>query len=549
MALSALGAVVLLTGSTLNVSDHVLPKTLNPLLAKWDAEVRVGELIFDRLVLPSATPGTYHSHVLVETGGALKTELSDDGTAVKLWVREGIRWHDGESFGADDVCFTIDTLLDPEQASPLAPPIRKALSSCEATDDTVTLRYRRAIARPLAVLDVPVLPRHVLEGVVSLRDHAFSTRPVGTGPMSAVLGPRQVTLTAFPNSHHSPKIEQVVVREVHYIHIALREMSEGTSHGFLGRSEHLVWSQPTWDEFTEMKDREGLVMVPTHGAPSIVYLTLNTNQGPLTHTRLREAVYRNLDVRALAMTTYEGRAEPAVGSLPPLFHGGDPLASSPPRASPSLPPPSVALGMTDAGARRELQRTKPYGATEFPEHWVWQDGKPAWLEVVCIGHVAGNMDRPLTRQLRAADLPFRGDRPISKLGYLGPNRERLQGIDMVIAEWSLPATGDLSAVLHTPGPNGQGADNLLHYSNPEVDALLEKRDAARTEEELNSANKAVLELITEDRSHIFLWQPTPFGVWRSEVNQVHTTPGHFFTEFDQWTVEEAATPEEEALSS
>ena len=535
-ALGALGAVVLLTGSTLTWSEYGLPRTLNPLLA----EARTGELIFDRLVLPSASPGTFHSHVLVETDGALKAELSEDGTALKLWVREGIRWHDGESFGADDVCFTIDTLLDPEQGSPFARPVRKALSSCEATENTVTLRYRHAMARPLAVLDVPVLPRHVLEGVANLREHSFSTHPIGTGPMRAVLGPRQVTLTAFPNPHHAPKIQQAVVRESGDPWVEVQHLRAGAVHGMLGGAEHLVWNENTWADLSAMKDEVGLRIVRTPAAPSIVYLALNTNRGPLASKRLREAVYRNLDASALATTTYEGRGDALLGPLQPPFGAGDALAVAPAALDPALQTPSVAAIMTEAGAHKGATSSVSGGGSVETGEWFWADGRQAWLEVAALYEgVADSVARPLTRQLRAADMPVRAGLIVGKREYLGPSRERQQGVDMVIAEWSLPPTGDLSALLHTPGPNGEGADNLLHYSNPAVDALLDKRDVARTEEELTSINKAILERITEDRSHILLWQTASFGVWRSEVHPVHTTPGHVFTEFDQWTMEEA----------
>ena len=36
-------------------------------------------------------------------------------------LREGVTWHDGEPFTADDVKFTIEAIMDPENGSENAP--------------------------------------------------------------------------------------------------------------------------------------------------------------------------------------------------------------------------------------------------------------------------------------------------------------------------------------------------------------------------------------------------------------------------------------------
>ena len=62
---------------------------------------------------------------------------SDDGCHYELKLREGVKWHDGEDFNADDVVYTINMLLDPANSG--APNEAVCYDgkkiSCEKVDD------------------------------------------------------------------------------------------------------------------------------------------------------------------------------------------------------------------------------------------------------------------------------------------------------------------------------------------------------------------------------------------------------------------------------
>ncbi len=462
LAVGALAAVTLLTGSSITWSEQALPRTLNPLLATTGAEIRTSELIFDRLVLPSTSPGTYHSSVLAQTDGALDFEVSDGGTAVKLRVRDGVRWHDGEPLEADDVCFSIDVLLDPSLASALADPVREAISSCEVSDDSVVVRYRRTTSSPLSVLDIPLVPRHVLDGQPISPELGFSTHPVGTGPMTAILDRRQVTLSGFPNPHHSPRIQQAIVREAGDPYVELSGIGEGASHGSI--DVPVVGGGDYAAKLGELSDQRGLVEIDMHATPRVVVLSLNTTRGPLVDARVRQAVSRALDARALAIAAYGVHGETMIGPVPAA------LASNVPQANPQ----KVIALMTQAGA------TKQAGL------WIMADGEPVTLTVGHASQSWGLLERHVSRQLRAAGFDAKVE-----MSARSPSAQH----DVVITEWSMQATGDARPLV----PRGQGSD-------------------------------------------IVLWRRRTMSVWRADVHPVHTTPGHYFTEFDRWTVVEGSAP-------
>lgn len=107
----------------------------------------------------------------------------DDGARrVTVKLREGIRWHDGHRFSADDVVFTyrhIAARAHPRFTSQL----REIVGVTAPDAQTVVFTLRRAALgfedQPLA--DVPILPRHLWDRLPAGR-LAPGGLPVGTGP-------------------------------------------------------------------------------------------------------------------------------------------------------------------------------------------------------------------------------------------------------------------------------------------------------------------------------------------------------------------------------
>src|SRR5690606_18337544 len=115
-------------GSTVSYYEESLPSTMNPLFARSMVDYRSHELVFDRLFFRSAITNELRSRLVT------KFEKLEGGKAIKLWVKEGVRWHDEKPLTPADICFTIDALLDPKTASPIAKPYRESLAGCELVD-------------------------------------------------------------------------------------------------------------------------------------------------------------------------------------------------------------------------------------------------------------------------------------------------------------------------------------------------------------------------------------------------------------------------------
>jgi len=147
--------------------------------------------------------------------------VSDDGTAYTFNLREGVTFHNGDPFTADDVLFTYRRSKDPAQS--IHSQVLVNVVDAEKVDD-LTVRFR--LARPQASFLVKTTERAsgramtiVSRGALEeLGESQYGLTPVGTGPFRVAehtLG-QAVRLEAFENYYDPsrPKLERVDIRPI-----------------------------------------------------------------------------------------------------------------------------------------------------------------------------------------------------------------------------------------------------------------------------------------------------------------------------------------------
>jgi len=153
------------------------PQLINPLFASLnDVDADLARLVYSGLM-------RYDGRQRLVPDLAASYEISEDQLTYTFTLREGVVWHDEESFTARDVVYTIQTIQDPEVDSPL----RFSLEGVEVSapdDQTVVFTLQEPFQPFLSVLTVGILPEHEWGDVTPerMRLSQKNLQPIGTGP-------------------------------------------------------------------------------------------------------------------------------------------------------------------------------------------------------------------------------------------------------------------------------------------------------------------------------------------------------------------------------
>ena len=131
-------------------------------------------------------------------------------------LEEGVKWHDGEEFTAEDVKFTIEAIMDPENESENAPNYEDVKKINVIDDYTIAFELDAPNVAFLDYMSMAILPKHLLEGE-NMQESDFFRAPVGTGPFKFTEWDegQQIILTKNEDYFAGPaKIDSIIFKIV-----------------------------------------------------------------------------------------------------------------------------------------------------------------------------------------------------------------------------------------------------------------------------------------------------------------------------------------------
>lgn len=506
-------ALVTLTGGSVAFYEENLPTTMNPLFAQGMVDIRTHELVFDRLYFRSAITNDLKSNVVAQS------EKIEGGKKLKIYLKEGIKWHDGKSFGPKDVCFTVDALLNPKTPSPIAKNYRETIVGCEVikSENAAIVEFVKAYHNPRERVSFSVLPEHAFDSTAVDPDLDFSSRPIGTGPMSASRGRQAVTFKAFPNSHHNARITGMQSQEGGDPFVQVRTLITGGVQGLIAVApQHRADVRASDD-----------VALKSYDLRSWWFMALNTEKGPLKDAKVRQAINATIDRNELRKVTFGAEAN---GQNSPCEFVSGPFVGSSPYYN-----RSVKVSPT-ADKAKASALMKEAGASESAGRWI-MNGEGITLRIG-MNSVLDAEAKDLLNQIGNQLSEGGFDRQVHKV----PNSDWVQKaitgrltdqFDALIGKWSFGVVEEVNAQFHTRA-EGKGTLNIFNYSNTTVDGLIAQYDAARTDTEAQDAYHELHAFLAQDLPYIFLWKLDTKSAWRNEVRNNQIAPYYYFTEFDSW---------------
>ena len=335
-------------GGILKISHFDSPASLSLLEESTAAALRPVMGIFNNLVV-------YDQHVAQNSIRSIVPELAtswssnEEGTELTFPLRQGVKWHDGKPFTAQDVKCTWDLLSRKASEKLRINPRKSWYSNVEEVttkgDYEVTFRLKRPQPALLALLAsgwAPIYPCHV-----SPRD--MRSRPIGTGPFKFVeFKPNEVIrVTRNPdywkeNRPYLDGIEWAIIKDVSTRNLAF----------IAGKVDLYSPHNITIPIVKDIKSQVPQAICEV--APTNVNRTLiiNRDKAPFDNPDLRRAMSLTLDRKAFIDIITEGQGDIGGTMLP----GPEGVWSMPPELLKTLPGYDPDVAKNRAEARKILEK-------------------------------------------------------------------------------------------------------------------------------------------------------------------------------------------------
>ncbi len=282
------------------------PPTLNPALSTDYATGDVGAKIFEGLIWLDRT---YNPQPSLAT----QWQYAPDGTGWHFTLRDGVTWHDGKPFSADDVVFTFNEVL--ARFHPRTSGVLRAIGARVEAPDARTVQFTLAkgyapFLVQMSVFDAPILPRHIYANTDILANPA-NQMPVGTGPFRFTNWTRGAAIHVQRNPAwwgDAAGLDEIVFQIVPQP----ANRSAGLETGEIDAVVDFYLPKP--DEPRLMQEpnlqfRRGI------NIPAVYFLAFNTKRPAFARKASRQAVACAIDRDRLVRQVMRGLARPGYGAF------------------------------------------------------------------------------------------------------------------------------------------------------------------------------------------------------------------------------------------
>jgi peptide/nickel transport system substrate-binding protein len=181
---------------------------------------------------------------------------NDDRTQIWMDVREGVTWHNGDPFSAEDVAWSLQRAANPETGNPIqfiwGKVANIAFEGNRVTADVT--EYEPTFFKWMSFLTGYVMPKKYMEEVGA---EGFETAPIGTGPYMVERFERNAFVRLTANENYwggAPEFKTVTIKFVTDAASRVAEVESGNSH---------VTLEIPYEEFDRLKAKDGLAGVTT----------------------------------------------------------------------------------------------------------------------------------------------------------------------------------------------------------------------------------------------------------------------------------------------
>jgi len=397
-------------------------------------------------------------------------EVTDDGLEYTFSLHEGVTFHDGEAFSADDVKYTMDYYGNSDNAMLTASDF-VSIESTEVVDDLtvlITLSSPNAAFLTQAA-SAFIVPQHVHEPI---GDAEYARAPIGTGAFQvSEYDPAAVVVMTAYEDHFRGRPHLDAVRMDYVPEPSVRAIALET-----GDADSSVWALATEDNI-RLRDSGDYQTIIT-SSTAVNMMPMNHTSDQFKNKEVRQALMWALDRDVIVNDIWQGLAVKATTNLSPAvayYHDDSEVA------------------MYEYDPEMAMQILEEAGWVAGSDGVREKDGvKLAWDCAIIAGDQAR---RPIAESAQQWFLEIGCDMSIVETTAITDDLKTGK-VQMALFNWTYGGSGgdpDATAVLHSTFSPTQ-----THYSNPEMDAALEAGLAEPDPEKRKEHYTKVQQIFCED---------------------------------------------------
>lgn len=405
-------------------------------------------------------------------------EVSEDGLQYTFHLREGITFHDGSPFTAEDAKYTFEFYSNAENGSTIANDFQ-GMGSVETPDDyTLVVNMDEQNAAFLVnAATVGIVPS---DYHAEVGEDTYRTAPIGTGPFKLVEWvPAEYTLLEANEDYFLGRppvdfLRQEVVPEPSVRAIAIET----------GEADSATWPLLVEDSLRLRDAGEGYTVFATP-ANSVKHFPLNNTHPILSDKQVRKAMMHALDRQRIIDDLWSGAAVVAETNLSP--------------AAPYHTAENIVTYEYDPDKARQMLEEAGW-VDEDGDGIREKDGEP--LSFTCTTITGDQARRPIAElaQQFFADVGIDmqlSEAPVSAILEAMPKGE----MDCSLFNWTYgdAADPDASTTLRS-----DGANNFSRFSNERVDELLDLGLREPDPEKRAEYYHEIQQIVTEEVPFLYL---------------------------------------------
>jgi peptide/nickel transport system substrate-binding protein len=439
--------------------------------------------------------------------------ISDDGLTYTFDLQPNVKWHDGKPFSADDVVFSIDTLLRAVHVRTRVI-IEKFVDKVEApAADKVVITLKEPFPPFISMFEagtMPIMPKHIYEGT-DYRTNPANQHPIGTGPFKFAEWKKGSFIRLTRNDDYwregQPYLDEIIFNVIPDAASRAVAFERGDVQVLRGG------------------DVDNVNVKRLRAVPGVEYTTagwemfappattlLNQRKPPFDNVKVRQAVMHALNRKMIVDTIFFGMGKPATGvfSESTLFYDAN--------------VPQYDFNVEKAKA---LIKESGVDVGKYP------------VKILATGY--GSQWERLDEYMRQA-LERVGFKVSIESSDAGSWSSRVSNFDFDLTttytyQYGDPALGVERLYVSSNISKGTPFGNNQAYTNPEADALWKKAGSERDPAERQKLYSELQTILARDVANAYLFELEFPTLYRGNVKNLVTTATGLNAAFDDVYIE------------